>query len=252
MAVYMGNRKLKEMFAGSRRIREVYLGSKLLWQYDSTAPALTVTAPAGTAAGAPTYTTAGTYRVQGNVSDTESGVRAVYVNGAGATLSGNTWYKDIALTANATATVQVYAVDKAGNRTATVTRYVRYDSAAPSLAVSAPSGTSAAAPAYVQSDAAMNYTVSGTVSDASGIKSVTVNGYAATVAANGAWSRVLSLATNTTHTIQVVATDNAGRTTTVNRYLRALGNSRLPGVPKVLIAELYIVLVGHGGTGMAE
>lgn len=201
-------------------ISEIWCEGYLLYQYDSVAPTLAVTAPAGTASGTPTYTTAGTFRVHGTVTDAESGVAAVYVNGAVATLSGNTWYKDITIAANTTVAVQVYAVDKAGNRTATITRYVRYDSAAPALAVTAPAGTSAAAPTYVQSDAAMNYTVSGTVSDASGIKSVTVNGYAATVNANGTWSRVLSLATNTTHTIKVVATDKAGRTTTVNRYLR--------------------------------
>ena len=69
----------------------------------------------------------------------------------------------------------------------------------------------------------MNYTVSGTASDATGIRSVTVNGAAASVSGNN-WSRTLSLATNTTHTITVVATDGVGRTTTVNRYLRVDGD----------------------------
>lgn len=87
------------------------------------------------------------------------------------------------------------------------------------LAVSAPAGTSAGAPTYYQSDTAVSYTVSGTVSDATGIRSVTVNGAAASVSGSS-WSKALSLATNTTHMITVVATDGAGRTSMVVRYLR--------------------------------
>ena len=211
MAVYTGNRKLKEMFAGRRRIREAFLGGRLLWQYDSTAPALTVTAPAGTAAGSPTYTTAGTYRVQGTVSDTDSGVAAVYVNGAAATVNGSTWYKDISVAAETTATVRVYAADNAGNQTAVVTRYVRYDSAAPSLAVTTPAGN-----VYTSGS---SYTVSGTASDASGLQSLTVNGVAVSVAANGTWSRAVALSANAWNTITVVATDKAGRKTTVTRSI---------------------------------
>lgn len=211
MAVYTGNRKLKEMFAGRRRIREAFLGGRLLWQYDSTAPALTVTAPAGTAAGSPTYTTAGTYRVQGTVSDTDSGVAAVYVNGAAATVNGSTWYKDISVAAETTATVRVYAADNAGNQTAVITRYVRYDSAAPSLAVTAPSGN-----VYTSGS---SYTVSGTASDASGLKSLTVNGAAVSVAANGTWSRAVALSANAWTAVTVVATDKAGRTATVSRSI---------------------------------
>ena len=220
MAVYRGNKEIKDLFYGGRRIKEVYLGDVLLYQYDSVAPVLTITAPAGTSSGAPTYTTGATYRVQGTVSDVDSGVAAVYVNGQAATISGTSWYRDITLAANTTTTISVYAVDNAGNQTATVVRYVRYDSAAPSLSVTAPTGTSSGAPTYVQSDGAASYTVRGTVSDASGLRSVTVNGQAATISGNS-WSRSLTgLATNTTHTITVVATDNAGRTTTVTRYLR--------------------------------
>ena len=198
-------------------ISEVWSEGRLLYQYDSTAPALTVAAPTGTAGGAPTYYTSGTtYRVQGTVSDAESGVAAVYVNDSAAVLSGNTWYKDITVAANTTATVQVYAADKAGNRTDAITRYVRYDSAAPSLAVTAPAGTASGSPTYTTG---ASYTVSGTVSDASGIRSVAVNGSAASVS-SGKWSKTLSLTANTTTTVTVVATDNAGRTTTVTRYVR--------------------------------
>ena len=208
---------LDRIMAGNTLISEIWAGNVLVYQYDSTAPALTVTAPAGTASGSPTYYTSGTtYRAQGTVSDAESGVSAVYVNGSAAVLSGNTWYKDITVAANTTVTVQVYAVDKAGNRSATITRYVRYDSAAPSLAVTTPAGTASGSPTYTTG---ASYTVSGTVSDASGIRSVTVNGSAASVS-SGKWSKTLSLTANTTTTVTVVATDNAGRTTTVTRYVR--------------------------------
>ena len=220
MPVYLKNKEIRELYLGSSRIREAYLGNRKIYQYDSAAPELLVTAPSGTAASAPTYTTSGTYRVQGTVMDSDSGVAAVYVNNTAAVISGTTWYCDISLTANSTATVQVYAIDNAGNRSAAVVRYVRYDSAAPFLSVSAPAGTSSSSPTYVQSDSAASYTVSGTVSDASGIASVTVNGQTAAISGN-TWSKSLSgLATNSTHTITVVAKDKAGRTTTVNRYLR--------------------------------
>lgn len=210
---------IKSVWHKGKMIKEIWHEGKLLWQYDSTAPTLTVSAPAGTASASPTYTLTGaTYRVQGTVSDADSGVKAVYVNGAAATISGSTWYKDVTLTAHNITPIEVYAVDNAGNQTDTITRYVCYDNAVPSLAVAAPTGTSSSSPTYVQSDSAYSYTVSGTVSDASGIKSVTVNGQSATISGNN-WSKTLSLATNTTHTITIVATDNAGRTTTVNRYL---------------------------------
>ena len=66
------------MFEGSI-LSEVWCEGRLLYQYDSTAPALTVTAPTGTASGSPTYITSGSaYRVQGAVTDADSGVAAVY------------------------------------------------------------------------------------------------------------------------------------------------------------------------------
>ena len=201
---------LDRIMAGNTLISEIWAGNVLVYQYDSTAPALTVTAPAGTASGSPTYYTSGTtYRAQGTVSDAESGVSAVYVNGSAAVLSGNTWYKDITVAANTTVTVQVYAVDKAGNRSATITRYVRYDSAAPSLAVTTPANNAVVTSA--------NVTVSGTASDASGLRSLTVNGVAVSVAANGTWSRTITLGGTGANTITVIVTDNAGRTTTVTR-----------------------------------
>lgn len=96
------------------------------------------------------------------------------------------------------------------------------DNEGPSLVVNFPSGSSASSPTYYQADAATNYTVSGIVTDAGGVASVTVNGAAATI--NGdAWSCVLNFATNTTHTVTVVAKDMEGNATTVVKYLRVEG-----------------------------
>ena len=214
----LGNKEL-EVFIGGTRIREMYMGNRQVYQYDSVAPTVVVTAPAGTSSGSPAYTTSATYTVSGTITDADSGVAAVYVNGSTATISGNNWSKSVSLSANSSTKIEVYAVDKAGNRTSTITRYACYDSAVPSLSVSAPTGTSTSSPTIITSNSAYSYTVSGSVSDGTGIKSVTVNGSAATISGNN-WSAKLSFATGTTHTVTVIATDKAGRTATVKRYLK--------------------------------
>lgn len=217
----LGNKEF-EVFIGGTRIREMYMGNRQVYQYDSTAPTLVVTAPAGTSSGSPTYTTSATYTVSGTITDADSGVAAVYVNGSAATISGNNWSKSVSLSANSSTKIEVYAVDKAGNRTSTITRYAFYDSAVPSLTVSAPSSASSGAPTY---SVGTSYTVSGTVSDASGIKSVTVNGSVASISGSS-FSKALTLSIGL-NTITIVATDNAGRTTTVTRYVEAIDSSKI-------------------------
>ena len=60
--------------------------------------------------------------------------------------------------------------------------------------------------------------MSGTASDDSGISKVTVNGNVAEL--NGtSWFCTLSLASNNTHTITIVATDGAGNTNSATRYV---------------------------------
>ena len=222
MAIYQGNIE-KHIFGGSVRKKHAYLGSAMKYQYDSVAPNLTVSAPAGTSSSSPTYYTSGSsYTVSGTVSDADSGVAAVYVNGSAATISGNNWSKGVSLSANSSTKIEVCAVDNAGNQTSTITRYVMYDSAVPSLSVSAPSGTSSGSPTY---SVGTSYTVSGTVSDASGIKSVTVNGSAASISGSS-FSKALTLSVGL-NTITIVATDNAGRTTTATRYVEAIDSSKV-------------------------
>lgn len=97
---------------------------------------------------------------------------------------------------------------------------VKNDTTAPTLMVSTPETTSASNPTYTTNDF---YVVEGGVYDAKGVKSVTVNGVAATFRKNGdqwLWSATVSgLATNTATKITIVATDNAGNTTTEIRYV---------------------------------
>ena len=213
------NINLECIMAGNDLIAEVWRQQDLVYQYDCTAPTLTITAPAGTAAATPSYYTAGAvFRVQGTVIDTESGVAAVYVNNQPATVSGTSWYKDVTLPANTTTSLSVYAVDHAENRTETMTRYVMYDNAAPVLTVSAPAGQSAGAPTYVTNG---SYRVSGTVSDSgSGVAAVYVNHAAATISGSN-WYKDISLSGDVTTTISVYATDRAGKSSAaVNRYIR--------------------------------
>jgi hypothetical protein len=93
-------------------------------------------------------------------------------------------------------------------------RYLRIDGDKPTISITQSLSTSSSSPTIVTSS---SYTVSGTASDGSGIKSVTVNG---TSAGTTSWSRTITLTKNTTTTVTIVATDNSGRTTTVTRYVR--------------------------------
>ena len=82
--------------------------------------------------------------------------------------------------------------------------------AGPSLAITAPAdGTTV-------SNGAL--TVTGTASDPYGIQSLTVNGAAATVAADGTWSAPLTLHQGA-NTITAVATNKGGASTTVSRSI---------------------------------
>jgi len=87
-------------------------------------------------------------------------------------------------------------------------RLVVEDKTAPTLTVKSPADGLVTVAASV--------TVSGTASDSGGLKGVTVNGSAVTVAANGGFSTTVSLA-NGQNTITVTATDNSGNTSTVSR-----------------------------------
>lgn len=175
-----------------------YPGLRLVVQ-DTTAPTLTITAPANGY-----VTSAASVTVSGAVSD-NVGVASVTVNGAAATVTNGTFSKSVSLNAGSN-TITVKATDMSGNAT-TVTRTVVRDNTGPTLNVSAPSDELVTANASV--------TVSGTVSDANGVSSVTVNGTAIEVI-NGSFSKSVTLSAGS-NTITVIATDSIGNTTTITR-----------------------------------
>lgn len=87
-------------------------------------------------------------------------------------------------------------------------RLVVEDTAAPTLTITSPENNLVTAAGTV--------TVSGTAFDTSGIASVTVNGTAVAVAANGSFSATVNLSGGS-NTITVTATDEAGNVTTDTR-----------------------------------
>lgn len=86
-----------------------------------------------------------------------------------------------------------------------------YDTTAPALTVST-----------LSSGSATNQTplnISGNVTDANGIASLTINGTAVTVSGSGAYSYALPLTTQGNIAINIVATDKAGNSTTDSRTI---------------------------------
>jgi len=103
-------------------------------------------------------------------------------------------------------------VDATGNMDTTPALYSwTVDSTAPALTVSAPSNGSTIQTAHL--------TVNGTVSDLSGVRSVTVNGTAVTVDTSGSFSHTVLLSRGVSTTIAVAATDNAGNSSSDTRTI---------------------------------
>lgn len=139
-----------------------------------------------------------------------NGIKSVTINGTAITVSqaDGSFYKNFTLSAG-TNNYTIIATDKAGNQT-TATRSVMYDLTPPTLTVSPESGTltSTATP-----------TVSGTVTDVSGIQSIAVNGIAATVnPVDGSFAQAINVVAGA-NTFTVIATDKAGNQTTVTRSI---------------------------------
>ena len=115
-----------------------------------------------------------------------------------------------------TAGTCIITADQAGNANyaaaATVSQnlIVDYNSAAPTLTIST------LADGSITNNATLN--VSGTATSINGIQSVTVNSTAVTLAGNGTFSQAVTLQPGN-NTITVIATDNAGTTTTDSRTI---------------------------------
>ena len=107
--------------------------------------------------------------------------------------------------ASGSTTFYAWAKDAAGNvslaKSATVTVATAADTTKPALSISALANGS-----FTNK---MTLNISGTATDAGGLKSVTVNGGATTVNTDGSFSTALALVVGS-NTVTVIATDNAG------------------------------------------
>ena len=109
-------------------------------------------------------------------------------------------------------TYTIYASDYDGNAATTVSATIKIDTVAPTLNVTAPAENLVTNQTKV--------TVSGTTNDAtSSPVTVKVNGNVVTVGSNGSFSTEVAL-TEGSNTITIVATDGAGKATTVTRTVR--------------------------------
>lgn len=175
---------------------------------------ITISAPTGTS-DVPTYTTSSTFRIYGTLSGS---ISAIYVNNSPATIDGSIWYRDVSFTQDQILPVNIYSVDDSGAPSDVTTVYLCYDVNNPILTVSTPASGNSSAPTLTKS---ATYAVTGTASDVSGLRSLTVNDVAISADANNNYSTDITLSKNTTTAVQVVATDkSAGRQTTITKYVR--------------------------------
>lgn len=148
-----------------------------------------------------------TVDLSGTVSDSESGIAHVKVNGVDASISGSTWTLNSQfLTANTDKTFSVVATDKSGRQT--TTSYTVYsDRTNPSISINNTASNT--------TGEVVNLT--GTVSDnGSGVSSVKYGSKVATLS-GGNWSiKNVALSSNSSNVLTVVATDNSGRTSSAS------------------------------------
>ena len=189
---------------------------------DQVAPVLTVVVPdTGLLVNYTTFTFAG------NATDAGGEVTAVTVNGLPVTLGVGGLFSTNVMLAAGTNSITTVATDKAGN-SSTVISSVTLDTVAPVLTVASP------VDGLLTSIASVS--VTGTATDAGGVKSVTVNGLPAGVGAGGFFTFPTTLVAGL-NTFTVVATDNAG-------------NSSLPVTRTVIldqVAPLLTVVVPDTG-----
>ncbi|BCS55760.1 hypothetical protein GSbR_03640 [Geobacter sp. SVR] len=187
--------------------------------YDQAAPIITLSDP--TPAGG-SYTSQQTVTIAGTLS--EPGTVEIRIgNGEfqAAIMSGNSaTFSYQAILVPGLNTIEVKATDLVNDGTknsSTITRTVIFDSTAPSLAITDPSGDI--------TTAVSGYLLSGTVSDQdTGITSVDIKIDGVSVSpspsvVNGAFQQTLTFTAGKTYAITVTATDFAGNTSTVQRNI---------------------------------
>ena len=175
------------------------------------APVLTITAPTNNyVTGVSTVAVTGT--ATQNPAAGSGPVAGVTVNGAVVTLgAGGAFSTTVTLTEGANTITVVASDNQVPAVTATSSVAVNYDVIKPALTVTSP-------PEGIKTKASP-VNISGTVSDANGIKLLTINGTTVAVA-SGAFSYALPLALpEGDKVITVVATDNVNNTQTVTRTI---------------------------------
>lgn len=195
------------------------LGNKLkLVVKERTAPVITITAPSAAALIANNKPV-----ITWTVTDDDSGVNpdtiGITIDSGSQIKSGitktqitngyNCSYTPTAALSDGNHTIKVNASDNDGNAATQKTVTFKIDTTPPTLSVTSPVN------GLVTNNASI--TVSGTTNDiTSSPVTLTVNGEAVTVGSNGAFTTTLTL-TEGNNTITVVATDSAGKKTTVTR-----------------------------------
>lgn len=178
---------------------------------DGQSPVVTITSPANGL-----LTKAGSVQVTGTATD-DGTVAGVSVNGRPAALVGNTFSYTLAL-AEGTNSIDVTATDASGKQ-GTASVRVTLDTVAPALNILTPTAGQVIgeSPTFV----------SGTVTDSSGVASLTVNGVEAPVV-NGGFSAQVPL-TPGSNTLNVTATDFPGGNTTT-RSVQAYFDAQPPSL----------------------
>ncbi|MGA7194451.1 MAG: Ig-like domain-containing protein [Anaerolineales bacterium] len=176
------------------------------WKYDSIPPSLSSSITSGTAGANGWFTSAVT--VTASASDSISGIASVEYS-----LSGGAWQSgsSVLVSGDGTHTVQFRATNNAGLTTTGSATIVKIDTSAPTLALSA-SGTLGMNNWYTS-----NVTITANSSDSiSGIASVQYS------LDRGAWQagNVATISSNGNHTIEFLATDNAGNTATASQSIK--------------------------------
>lgn len=211
---------------------------------EKVAPVITISSPT---AGA--YITNNKPTIQWTVTDADSGVNpdtisiqidngSVITSGITKTASGKNYtcsYVPTAALSDGSHTIYINAKDHDGNAATQKSVQFTVDTVAPTLNVTAP--------AEGLSTNESTVTVTGTTNDAtSSPVTLTINGEDVTVQSNGSFSQVVDL-TEGENTLTIIATDSAGKSTTVVRHVK-----RDTGAPVFESVELVPNPVDAGAT----
>lgn len=191
---------------------------------DSIAPTLSVSSPSDNS-----ITSQSLVTVTGTTSET-SVVTVKNNSGAhqNASINGTDFSSTVTLSAGVN-TIEIIATDLAGN-VASSKRTINYDNTNPSLSVTYP--------AQDITTYASSLMITGTVSDAftSTTVNLTANGlsYAPTIAQDGSFSQAIQLSTDKTYTVNVVAMDQAGNSSSIQRNIIKISPLTQPTITEAL------------------